>query len=197
MVAPEALDYTHVLLAAGQGNQRVHMGQELATRSEAAGQVWQMADKVLFPQLGRALTEIVWNLGDKDPKEAEAELQLTEHAQLAVITDGLARATALRKLGLLDAPGWHAGNSVGMVTALVNAGVLSIDAAVQLGKGRGEAFRQAIDNGPKTTMMALDLDVVDRSVLKQLRNPEGEYKLETCLINSDRQYVLGGPVEVV
>lgn len=198
MASPEVqLDYAHVLLAAGQGNQRTHMGQDLAGRSKAADQVWKMADKVLLPQLGRNLTSIVWNPEEKNLKDAEAELQLTENAQLAVIIDGLARTAALEEAGLLKAPGWHAGNSVGMITALVNVGALSIDAAVHLGKGRGEAFRQAIDNGPKTTMVALDLGMVDRSVLKQLRDSKGEYKLETCLINSDRQYVLGGPVEVI
>lgn len=194
---PENLDYTHVLLAPGQGNQRLGMGKDLADRIPGAKQVWETANESLFPKLGRNLTDIAWNTQGKDPKEAEAELQLTENAQLVVIVDALARTAALRDTDQLAAPGWHAGNSVGMIAALINAGSISIEAGVQLDQGRGEAMREAIKSGPPTTMLAMNLKELDRTVLKELRDPKGEYGLQTCLINSDQQYVLGGPVDVV
>jgi len=186
----EAVDRTHALLTPGQGNQKIGMGAELAKRSEAAGQVWAMADQVLFPQLGYRLTDVAWNLTGRTPEDAEAELQNTLHAQLAITTDTLASKAAMEEAGLLDGPGYHAGNSVGMIAALVNAGSLSIEGAVHLAKGRGEAFRLAIDQGPKTTMMSLV--GVDQEIIDEVRE---KYDLEVCLINTPRQIVLGGPID--
>lgn len=182
-IAETTLDRTHALIAPGQGNQRVGMGMDLVDRSEAARAVWKMADEVLLPQLGHKLTAVVW-------QGTEEQLQLTEYAQLAVTTESLARAAAMKDFGQLNSPYYHAGNSVGMIAALVNAGALGVDAAVHLAKGRGEAFRYAIDHGPKTTMMALV--GVEEDVITRIRE---KFVLETCLVNTGNQVVLGGPVE--
>lgn len=188
MVQTPEFDYTHVLLAPGQGNQKVGMGIQLAEESKAAARVWQMADSQLSSHLGRNLTEVVWH-------GSEEELQKTEFAQLSVIVDALARKAALEETGQLEAPGWHAGLSVGLIPALINAGAVSIESGVQLDEGRGEVFRYAIDHGPKTTMLALN--DVEREIFQELRDPEGRFKLVVCLVNSDQELVMGGVEEDV
>lgn len=188
MVQTPEFDYTHALLTPGQGNQTVGMGMKLAERSQAANAIWQIADKELFPHLGRKLTDAVW-YGNED------ELQKTEFAQLSVVVDALARKAALEETRQLETPGWHAGLSVGLIPALINAGALSIESGVQLDEGRGEVFRYAIDHGPKTTLVALN--DVEREILQELKDPEGRFKLVVCLVNSDQEVVMGGVEENV
>lgn len=192
MVTAE-LDRTDVLLAPGQGNQRVGGGLELAKRSEEAMRVWQYADQALLPSLKIKLTDVAWN-GTAD------QIKRTDFAQLIVTTESLARNAALKETGQLGYPWWHAGNSVGFIAALVNAGSLSLESAVHLAQGRGEAFIYAKEHSPKTAMFAINGigSKVDRGLVLELVDKEvGDFKLEVCLINADSQWVLGGPVEQV
>src|SRR3989344_3676010 len=172
------LDSTHALLAPGQGNQRRGMGLDLANSSGAARGVWKKVDEVLQPDLGYLLSEKVWRGSEAD---------LSDNAQFAVITDSLARKAALEEAGLLGKPGRHAGNSLGLITALVNADSLNIEGAAHLGSGRKIAIDQVISNGPKTTMFSLE--GVDEDLVEDVKR---KHNLETCLINTDKQIVLGG-----
>lgn len=175
------LDSTHALLAPGQGNQRIRMGQDLAERSEAAKGVWKRVDEVLRPNLGYALSEKVWKGTEED---------LAENAQLAIIADALARKAALEEAGILGNPGWHAGNSLGLIPALVNSGSLSIEGAAHLANGRKKAFEFVTNKGPKTTMVSLE--DIDEEIVERVKK---KYNLVTCLINTDRQVVVGGMEE--
>lgn len=177
------LDTTHALLAPGQGNQRIGMGLELARRSQAAAGIWTTVDTALRPQLGFDLSDKVWNGTEED---------LAQNAQLAIIADALARKAALEELGLLGNPGWHAGNSLGLITALVNAGSLNIEGGAHLANGRKRAFEFVMTEGPKTTMVSL-IDV-DETIVEGVKE---RYNLVTCLINTDKQVVIGGKVEDV
>lgn len=192
MVTAE-LDRTHCSVSPGQGNQRPGGGLELAKRSEAAMAVWTFADQKLAPQIGVKLTDLAWN-------GTVEQIKRTDFAQLIVTTESLARAAALVETGQWGNPGWHVGNSVGFIAALVNSGSLSLDSAVQLAQGRGEAFILAKERGPKTTMFAINGigREVDRDIVLELTDQEtGRYKLAVCLINTDSQWVLGGPIEQV
>ncbi len=193
MTRTEALDTTHALIAPGQGNQKIGMGLELAQISPAAEAIWRKSDKALAPQLGYNLSDLVW-YGRLDsvqlgPEQAQAEITKTANAQPAIIADALARTDALEEAGVLGAPGWHAGNSVALIVALRNAGSLSIDGAVRLAEGRGEAFRYVISNRPRTTMVALVN--IDPQLIKELKE---KYGLAVCLRNPG-QIVMGGEVE--
>lgn len=180
------LEPTQVLLAPGQGNQRPGMGLELTKRSPAAMEVYQFADRELYPLIGRRnLTDIMWN-GTPD------QLKVTEIAQLAVVTDALARAAALKESNQLSKPLWYGGNSVGAIAAYVLSGAMEMKDAVILAHRRGEVFQFAIDNGPKTAMVALQN--VNPQTRIAITKAQG---LEVCLINSDWQWVVGGPVEQV
>lgn len=179
------LDKTHALLAPGQGNQRVGMGRDLARISKTVMGVWETASKLLYTQIGADLKDIAWD-------GTEEELQKTAIAQLAIVTDSLARTTVLKEVGLYGNPGLHAGLSVGGIAALVNAGAIELSAAVQMAKDRGEVFREVIEKGPKTTMVALRN--IGPEVIEAVRK---DYKLSLCLINTPKQFVLGGLVDNV
>lgn len=181
-MSAEALQQKHALIAPGQGNQEIGMGQTLAERSSAARAVWVESDTALHPHLGYSFSEFVW-------KGTIQELTKTENAQPAVIIDCLARKAALEEYDLLGSPAYFAGNSLGFLTALRSVGSLSMEAVVQLGIGRGEAFKYAIEHGQPTTMMALD---TEPEIIEETRI---RFNLEKCLINTDRQTMLGGPVE--
>lgn len=185
MPAVAELDRTHVLLAPGQGNQKPGMGLELAKRSEAAMAVWKFADTALLPHIGVKLTDVAWNgIGE--------QLKKPEFAQPAIITDALARAAALRETDQLGTPQGHSGLSLGLIAATVNAGASTPEITVLLIGGRVEAFRLAMAKSPKTTMITLNN--VDTTVARDLRKSFG---LELSLINTDKQIVLGGPVEQI
>lgn len=177
------LDTTHALLAPGQGNQRRGMGLDLAESSEAARSVWNKVDTVLQPALGYILSEKIWRGNDED---------LATNAQFAVITDALARKAALEEAGLLGNPGWHGGNSLGLITALVNSGSLNIEGAAHLANARREAVGLVTNESPKTTM--LSLNDVDQERVEEIKK---KHNLVTCLINTDSQVVVGGNVEDV
>lgn len=181
-VTPE-LDYSHALISPGQGNQKIGMGHDLARKFPEAAVVWVEADTALKPQLGRNFTGIVW-------AGTEEELTLTQNAQPAIIIDSYARSRVFKVLHPEERPGWHGGMSLGFVTSLVTSGALSPEGAIMLGKGRGEAFRYAIDHSPKTTMVALtelDVEIIDDVVTR--------FGLVYCLVNEDIQVVVGGELD--
>lgn len=187
------LDKTAAIVFPGQGNQRVGGGLELAKRCEAAMKVWRYADQALQPHLKARITDIAWN-------GTEEQIQRTDYAQLIVTVESLSRAAALRETGQLGYPFWHVGNSVGMIAAYVDAGILTREAALQLALGRGEAFLYAKEHSPKGTMLAVNAvgTKLDRDKTLQLIDKKAEEPtLELCLINTDNQWVMGGPDELV
>src|SRR5258708_3624296 len=121
----DALDRKHALIAPGQGSQSIGMGSELAKASPAAAKVWADADKALLPDLGFTLSGFVWQGTikgiplHKDSTQARAlateRINKTENAQPARIVTSLASRAALEEAGLLGAPYWHAGNSLGFI----------------------------------------------------------------------------------
>lgn len=183
-VLPEILfGKAHALVAQGTRVPRIGMGKNLVGSSAAADQVWKYADKALYTINGFNLSEVCW--------QGPEELLTTARWEDALIIDALARKAALEETGQLGKPQWHAGNSLGFITALINVGSLSLESAIQLGKGRNEGFAYAIayneQNGGKTTMVTLDQ--VNFQLTQEIAQ---RYQLEVCLINTDTQTVLGG-----
>lgn len=193
------LDRTHLLSAPGQGNQTIGMGADLALRSEAARKVWMASSTALYPGIGFDFKQFVWNgtingaTFDPDPEIAQrkafAKLTNTENAQPAIIIDGAARHAALEEFDLLGLPYYFAGYSLGLATILKAIGCISTEAAVQLGKGRGDAFKYAIGHSPATTMLALI--GLEPELLEDVTR---KYDLVTCLISTDKQRMMGGTV---
>lgn len=187
-VSLEAVDRKqHALIAPGQGSQTIGMGHELALKSPAAMAVWQEADAVLYPILGSVFTDVVWN-------GTLPELTKTENAQPAIIIRSLAQRAALMEVGLYGDPYYHTGNSLGLITALVTSGALDSEGAVKLGKARGEAFKVAVDQGSRTTMMVVQHDSPE-TVVQVTENILSRFSLNLALLNTENQVVVGGKEE--
>jgi [acyl-carrier-protein] S-malonyltransferase len=118
----------------GQGSQAVGMGRELAERIGCAREVWERADRAL----GFALSKLCW----EGPEE---ELKLTENTQPAILTCSVAAFEALRQKEIRA--DYVAGHSLGEYSALVAAGALAFEDAVQLVRRRGRYMQEATPPG--------------------------------------------------
>jgi len=132
----------------GQGSQSVGMGRALAQASPAAAAVFAAADAAL----GESLSHLAW----EGPAEA---LDLTVNAQPALLVTSIAFLRALDErratAGLLPvAAAFHAGHSMGQYSAMVAAGVLSLEDGVRLVRERGRQM-QASGEGRPGAMAAI------------------------------------------
>jgi [acyl-carrier-protein] S-malonyltransferase len=132
----------------GQGSQSVGMGQAIAAASPAAAAVFAAADA--------ALAQPISELAFAGPAD---QLDQTENAQPALLATSIAYLAAVRErwsdLGI-DEPGpaFAAGHSMGQYTALVAAGVISIEDGVRLVRERGRLM-QASGAGRAGAMAAI------------------------------------------
>jgi [acyl-carrier-protein] S-malonyltransferase len=126
----------------GQGSQTVGMGKDLCEASKAAREVFARADAAL----GFPLSKLIF-------EGPESELTLTANAQPAIVTASVALLAAMReRVPSLENPSFAAGHSLGEYSALVAAGALSLEDAVQTVRARGEAMQSAV--GPGVGAMA-------------------------------------------
>ena len=137
------------LLYTGQGSQYVNMLQELRDREPVVAETFAEADRIMTPLLGRPLSSYIFVDGN-DPdavRELEQQLTRTEITQPAMLTCDLALTR------LLEAYGVRAdmvmGHSLGEYGALVAAGAMSFDAALEAVSARGHemASLSRQDNG--------------------------------------------------
>ena len=113
----------------GQGSQYVGMGTDVVEQYPAAAAVIEQADAVLDIELSRLMRE--------GPAE---ELTATEVAQPALLTHSVAVLRVLEAQGLQ--PDVVAGHSLGEYSALVAAGALDFESALQLVRHRGELMAE-------------------------------------------------------
>ncbi len=132
----------------GQGSQAVGMGRALAESSPAAAAVFAAADRAI----GDRVSALAWD----GPAE---QLDLTENAQPALLATSIAILAGLRE-GWAAAghagprPRFAAGHSMGQYSALVAAGVISLEDGVRLVRERGRLM-QASGQGRDGAMAAL------------------------------------------
>ena len=132
----------------GQGSQSVGMGRDLAEGSAAAAAVFAAADQAL----GEPVSALAWD-GPAD------RLDLTEHAQPAILATSIAILAGLRERFAAEGlpaptPVFAAGHSMGQYSALVAAGALSLEDGVRLVRERGRLM-QASGRGRDGAMAAL------------------------------------------
>lgn len=132
----------------GQGSQSVGMGRELAEQSAAATAVFDAADRALDEPLSR----LTWE-GPAD------QLDRTEHAQPAILAASMALLEFFRErwtaAGLeAPRPAFAAGHSMGQYSALVAAGVITLEDGVRLVRERGRCM-QASGAGRDGAMAAI------------------------------------------
>jgi [acyl-carrier-protein] S-malonyltransferase len=132
----------------GQGSQSVGMCRDLAASSDAAAAVFRAADAAL----GESISTLAWH----GPAE---RLDLTENAQPALLAASIAILHNLQERWAAagtpaPTPAFAAGHSMGQYSALVAAGVLSLEDGVRLVRRRGELM-QASGQGRDGAMAAI------------------------------------------
>ena len=172
----------------GQGSQAVGMGRELADVSPAAAAVFAAADDAL----GESISRLAWE-GPED------ELNRTENAQPALLAASIAYLAALRERQ--DAEGdarsrpaaearFMAGHSMGQYSALVAAGVVSLEDGVRLVRERGIRMQQsgAGRDGAMAAVIGLDEAAIPKLV--RLASAYGVFGVANR--NSPGQVVVSG-----
>ncbi|WP_461082560.1 ACP S-malonyltransferase [Spirosoma flavus] len=133
----------------GQGSQFRGMGLDLYQNSETARRLFDQANEVL----GYNLTAIMFEGSDEDLKQ-------TIYTQPAVFLHGVAMALSNASF----APDMVAGHSLGELSALTAAGVLSFEDGLSLASVRATAMQRACELIPSTMAAVLNLpdDVIEK-----------------------------------
>lgn len=164
----------------GQGSQRPGMGRELfETRLEA---------QAVFERVSAAVEQDVAALCFTSDEDT---LRLTQNAQLALFTCGIAAWHVLAAEGI--AADAVAGHSVGEYAALAAAGVVSVEEGARLVRTRGRLMARAGESQPGTmaAVLGLDREVVEAACA------EAGGAVVVANDNSPGQLVISGDVEAV
>lgn len=151
----------------GQGAQYAGMGKDLAENFPAAKHVFERASD----RLGFDLSQVCFAGSDDD-------LVRTDIQQPAILTHSIAALEALREArgdAALTAEA-TCGLSLGEYSALVFAGVLSLEDGVYLVRKRGEFMQQACEEFPSTLAAVLKVSREDlQTICDQAATETGEY----------------------
>ena len=128
----------------GQGAQFTGMGLDLYTNSQMAHELFEKANEIL----GFRITDIMFE-GTAD------QLKQTNVTQPAIFLHSVILA---KVLGNSFQPEMVAGHSLGEISALVAAGVLSLEDGLQLVSKRAEAMQKACEIMPSTMAAVLGLE---------------------------------------
>ena len=174
-------------LFTGQGSQYVNMARTLRDLEPVVAQTFAQADRKMEPILGRTISSYVF-FDTKEPAAiaaAEEELKQTSITQPAVLTTDIALGRLLNEYGI--APDMVMGHSLGEYGALVTAGVLPLEDALEAVAARGrEMSRVSVaDNGTLAAVFA-SVDAIE----KTLEGIEGYVVVANY--NSNGQSVIGG-----
>ena len=163
----------------GQGSQFRGMGQDLYQQSEVARQLFEQANQVL----GYSLTSIMFEGTDE-------ELKQTIYTQPAVFLHGvvLALTTDSFASDRFDVS-MVAGHSLGELSALTAAGVLSFEDGLRLASVRATAMQRACELVPST--MAAVLGLAD-SVIEEICASIREEVVVPANYNCPGQVVISG-----
>jgi [acyl-carrier-protein] S-malonyltransferase len=162
----------------GQGSQHVGMGRELADAFAAARDVFTEVDDAL----SRHLSALMW-------EGPEADLQLTENTQPALMTVSLAAMRVLeREAGVaVTRARFVAGHSLGEYSALAAAGALGLAETARLLRRRG---------GAMSALIGVDIDIA-RDLARRASEACGGAVCAPANDNAPGQVVISGAREAV
>jgi len=160
----------------GQGSQEVGMGKVFYDYDSDVRTLFQKADDLL----DQNMTELMFN----GPKE---ELTKTENAQPALLLSGIAVHRILEKEDIH--PVMTVGHSLGEYSALVAAGALSEEDALQLVKTRGKLMEDAFPAGQGT--MAAVLGLKETEIAEAIAQVSDEV-VDIANLNCPGQIVISG-----
>ncbi len=134
----------------GQGSQSVGMGESLASAHPAAAETFAAADAAL----GEPITALAFTGPGED-------LDRTQNAQPALLATSIAYLRALQDALVAVGrepwqPAFYAGHSMGQYSAMVAAGVISLDDGVRLVRERGLRMQASGRDGAMAAIIGLD-----------------------------------------
>ncbi|MGN2641009.1 type I polyketide synthase [Nocardia takedensis] len=140
----------------GQGIQAKGMGLDARTRSKAAKEIWDRADKHTREALGFSILAVVRDnptylkARGVEHRHPDGVLHLTQFTQVAMATLGVAQVAELREAGAMVEGAMLAGHSVGEYNALAAvAGVLPLEAVLEVVFQRGSAMHELVPRDAK------------------------------------------------
>jgi acyl transferase domain-containing protein len=168
------------------------MLKTLREQEPIVGATFAEADRVMTPLLGKPLTDYIFIDDTDDDAVAALEQQLlqTEITQPAVLATDIALTRLLAAYGII--PDIVMGHSLGEYGALVAAGALTFDAALEAVSARGSEMANLTieDNGAMAAVLA-PLDEIERVVA----SVDGYVVIAN--VNSSSQAVIGGATAAV
>ena len=176
----------------GQGSQYVNMGRELVELSPVVKAVFDEADEVMTPILGKPLTDYIFVDADDNTavNKATFDLMQTEITQPAMLTMDIALYRLLQSYGF-DAD-MVMGHSLGEYAALIAAGIMPFAHALEAAAARGsEMAAVKVDDNGKMAAVLAPLDVVEATLA------EVDGYVIPANINSLSQCVFGGASDAV
>ncbi len=179
-------------LYTGQGSQYVNMLRSIRAQEPIVAETFAEADRIMTPLLGKPLTEFIFV--DPDDRQAvakaEEDLRQTEITQPAVMAVAAAITKLLAAYGIT--PDFTMGHSVGEYGALIGAGALPFEDAMEAVSTRGREMAH-LSVADKGMMAAVFAPLVE--VERTLKSMEGYVVIAN--INSEHQTVIGGASEAV
>lgn len=167
----------------GQGSQSLTMLAELASQYPQVEETFSQASAVLDYDL--------WALTQNGPEET---LNQTDKTQPAMLAAGI----AVWRIWLAvndHKPTFFAGHSLGEYSALVAAGALAFQDAIQLVEKRGQFMQQAVPKGEGA--MAAILGLQDSDVIAVCTEASNIGVVEAVNFNSPGQVVIAGSADAV
>ncbi len=184
VVAGKALDVPRrlVWVFSGQGAQYIAMARGLYEKEPAFSARFDYCAKRFVPLIGVDLVELLF---DSSGSDAEDSLQQTAITQPALFCVEHAMSHWLGEQGLQ--PTLLIGHSIGEYAAAVEAGILSLDDAIDVVAARGRLM-QSMAPG---SMLSMSVSVNRTIEVLQDAGLAGE--VELAAVNSSEQCVVAGP----
>lgn len=164
----------------GQGSQKMGMGLDLARNYPEAHLIFEKADEILHYSISR----VAW----EGPVE---ELDNTINTQPALLAHSAACLTVLQDQLPELTPMFIAGHSMGEISALIAAGVSTLEYALQLVHQRGILMDRSGRQSPggMAAILGLDIPILD-SICNQASS--GEDIVQVANDNCPGQVVISG-----
>jgi [acyl-carrier-protein] S-malonyltransferase len=163
----------------GQGSQFIGMGKDIYENSVKGKELFDYANQLIqFP-----ITDIMFN----GPEEA---LKKTDAAQLAIFLHSF----ILTQISKDFSPDVVAGHSLGEITALAAAKIITFEEAIELIKNRGKAMDEACQSNPSTMAAVLGLE---DEVIEDACNTIGYEQVMPVNYNCPGQVVISGTIKGV
>ena len=174
------------LVFPGQGSQYVGMGKDLLDSFPEI--------KVTFEEVNDALDQNLSSLMFDGPED---KLILTENAQPAIMSIGIATIEILKSRGFVvdKISNISAGHSLGEYTSLTALSSLSLTDTAKLLRLRGRAMQNSFPNGEGAMAAILGLDIDE--VIETIESSEIKNVCQVANDNAPGQIVISGEINAV